>query len=74
MHTAAFQAICSTKTETDLLLSIGKRKNRRPAEQEEECGLQPVPLTVEFQVQLLRWPTAGAQHRDSVTEAEGKAQ
>lgn len=52
----------------------GKRKNRRPAEQEEECGLQPVPLTVEFQVQLLRWPTAGAQHRDSMTEAEGKAQ
>ncbi|POI26810.1 hypothetical protein CIB84_009440, partial [Bambusicola thoracicus] len=60
--------------ETDLLLSIGKKKNRRPAEQEEECGLQPVPLTVEFQVQLLRWPTAGTQHRDSVTEAEGKAQ
>lgn len=74
MHTAAFQAIYSTKTETDLLLSTGKRKNKRSAEQEEGCGLQPVPLTVEFQMQLLRWPTAGAQDGESMTEAAGKAQ
>ncbi|XP_031411828.1 leucine-rich repeat-containing protein 43 [Meleagris gallopavo] len=52
----------------------GKRKNKRSAEQEEGCGLQPVPLTVEFQMQLLRWPTAGAQDGESMTEAAGKAQ
>lgn len=72
MHTAAFQA---TKTETDLLFSTGKRKNRRSAEEEEEgCGMQPVPLTVEFQMQLLRWPAAGTQQGESMTEAAGKAQ
>uniref|UniRef100_A0A8C2UHY2 Leucine rich repeat containing 43 n=1 Tax=Coturnix japonica TaxID=93934 RepID=A0A8C2UHY2_COTJA len=37
-------------------------------------GLQPVPLTVEFQMQLLRWPMADTQHGDSVTKAESKAQ
>ncbi|XP_021268378.1 leucine-rich repeat-containing protein 43 isoform X2 [Numida meleagris] len=52
----------------------GKRKNRRAAEQEEGCELQPVPLTVEFQMQLIRWPAAAAQHRESGTEAAGKAQ
>uniref|UniRef100_A0A493TEA1 Leucine rich repeat containing 43 n=1 Tax=Anas platyrhynchos platyrhynchos TaxID=8840 RepID=A0A493TEA1_ANAPP len=36
-------------------------KNKDPTEPEEGRGLEAVPLTVEFQVQLLRWPSAAAQ-------------
>eukprot|EP00075_Anas_platyrhynchos_P036715 XP_027325968.1 N-acetyllactosaminide beta-1,3-N-acetylglucosaminyltransferase 4 isoform X1 [Anas platyrhynchos] len=39
----------------------GKRKNKDSTEPEEGRGLEAVPLTVEFQVQLLRWPSAAAQ-------------
>ncbi|XP_064025147.1 leucine-rich repeat-containing protein 43 isoform X2 [Pogoniulus pusillus] len=40
----------------------GKRKTKDSAELEEGHNLQPVPLTVQFQMQLLRWPmTVGSQ-------------
>ena len=75
LHAAAFRVIYSVKTVTDLLLSIGKRKNKDFAELEEGQGLQPVPLTVQFQMQLLRWPlAASARSQESVAVAVGKAQ
>ncbi|XP_075023782.1 leucine-rich repeat-containing protein 43 isoform X1 [Calonectris borealis] len=53
----------------------GKRKNKDSAELEEGRGLQPVPLTVQFQMQLLQWPSAaGTQSQESVATAVGKAQ
>ncbi|XP_055575970.1 leucine-rich repeat-containing protein 43 [Falco cherrug] len=36
----------------------GKRKTKTAAEPEGNWGLPPVPLTVPFQMQLLRWPLA----------------
>ncbi|XP_054029261.1 leucine-rich repeat-containing protein 43 [Dryobates pubescens] len=59
------------KTVTDLLLSTGKRKTKDAAELEEDRSLQPVPLTVQFQMQLLRWPMAvGSQSQESVGEPQ----
>ncbi|OXB64136.1 hypothetical protein ASZ78_002066, partial [Callipepla squamata] len=58
-HTAALRVIYSTETGIDSPLPTGKMKSRRSAEQEDGCGLRPVPLTVEFQMQLLRCPAAG---------------
>ncbi|XP_075575198.1 leucine-rich repeat-containing protein 43 [Pelecanus crispus] len=53
----------------------GKRKNKDSAELEEGRGLQPVPLTVQFQMQLLRWPSAaGTQSQESMAMAAGKTQ
>ncbi|XP_075625742.1 leucine-rich repeat-containing protein 43 [Balearica regulorum gibbericeps] len=53
----------------------GKRKSKDSAELEESRGLQPVPLTVQFQMQLLRWPSApGTQSQESVATAAGKTQ
>ncbi|XP_029881504.2 leucine-rich repeat-containing protein 43 [Aquila chrysaetos chrysaetos] len=53
----------------------GKRKNKDSAEPEEGRGLQLVPLTVQFQMQLLRWPSAaGTQSQESMAVAVGKAQ
>ncbi|KAM9259885.1 leucine-rich repeat-containing protein 43 [Cariama cristata] len=53
----------------------GKRKNKDSAKLEEGRGLQPVPLTVQFEMQLLRWPSAaGTQSQESVAVAVGKAQ
>ncbi|XP_059683850.1 leucine-rich repeat-containing protein 43 [Gavia stellata] len=53
----------------------GKRKNKDSAELEEGGGLQPVSLTVQFQMQLLRWPSAaGTQSQESVAMAVGKTQ
>ncbi|XP_035196742.1 N-acetyllactosaminide beta-1,3-N-acetylglucosaminyltransferase 4 isoform X2 [Oxyura jamaicensis] len=52
----------------------GKRKTKDSAEPEEGRGLEAVPLTVEFQVQLLRWPLAAAQSPASAAVAVGKAQ
>ncbi|KAJ7396560.1 leucine-rich repeat-containing protein 43 [Pitangus sulphuratus] len=44
----------------------GKGKNKDTAELEEGQGLQPVPLVVQFQMQLLRWPLAvGAHSREN---------
>ncbi|XP_075291052.1 leucine-rich repeat-containing protein 43 isoform X2 [Opisthocomus hoazin] len=52
----------------------GKRKNKDSAELEEGRGLQPVPLTVQFQMQLLRWPAAaGTQSPESAAVPAGKA-
>uniref|UniRef100_A0A8C2UEC0 Leucine rich repeat containing 43 n=1 Tax=Coturnix japonica TaxID=93934 RepID=A0A8C2UEC0_COTJA len=64
----------SPSQEEKLVGSCAGGKNKGSAEQEEDCELQPVPLTVEFQMQLLRWPMADTQHGDSVTKAESKAQ
>uniref|UniRef100_A0A8C3J3C6 Leucine rich repeat containing 43 n=1 Tax=Calidris pygmaea TaxID=425635 RepID=A0A8C3J3C6_9CHAR len=62
-------------TVTDLLLSTGKRKNKDSAELEEGQELQPVPLRVQFQMQLLRWPSAaGSQSQESVATTVGKTQ
>ncbi|KAF4790514.1 leucine rich repeat containing 43 [Turdus rufiventris] len=47
----------SQKSETS---SKGKGKNKETAEVEEGQELQPVPLTVQFQMQLLRWPLAAS--------------
>ncbi|XP_075372239.1 leucine-rich repeat-containing protein 43-like isoform X1 [Mycteria americana] len=53
----------------------GKRKNKDSAELEEGGGLQLVPLTVQFQMQLLRWPSAaGTQSQESMAVAAGKTQ
>ncbi|XP_010086250.1 PREDICTED: leucine-rich repeat-containing protein 43 [Pterocles gutturalis] len=53
----------------------GKRKKKDSAELEEGQVLQPVPLTVQFQLQLLRWPPAAdTQSQESVATAVGKAQ
>lgn len=70
-----FRVIYSVKTVTDLLLSTGKRKTKDSAELEEGRGLQLVPLTVQFQMQLVRWPSAaGTQSQESTAAAVGKAQ
>lgn len=75
LSTTGFRVIYSVKTVTDLLLSTGKRRNKDSAELEEGRGLQPVPLTVQFQMQLLQWPSAaGTQSQESVATAAGKAQ
>ncbi|XP_041344643.1 leucine-rich repeat-containing protein 43 [Pyrgilauda ruficollis] len=51
----------------------GKGKNTDTAEVEEGQELQPVPLTVRFQMQLLRWPLAAStQSQENV--AMGKTQ
>ncbi|XP_064248363.1 leucine-rich repeat-containing protein 43 isoform X1 [Passer domesticus] len=51
----------------------GKEKNKDTAEVEEGQELQPVPLTVRFQMQLLRWPLAAStQNQENV--AMGKTQ
>ena len=72
--TAALAVIYPVKVATDLLLSTGKRKNKDSAELEEGRGLQPVPLTVQFQMQLLRWPAAaGTQSPESAAVPAGKA-
>ncbi|XP_049660177.1 leucine-rich repeat-containing protein 43 [Accipiter gentilis] len=53
----------------------GKRKTKDSAELEEGRGLQLVPLTVQFQMQLVRWPSAaGTQSQESTAAAVGKAQ
>lgn len=73
LHTAAFRVIYSVKAVTDLLLTTGKRKNKDSAEVEEGRELQPMPLTVQFQMQLLRWPSAaGTQSQESVATVAGK--
>lgn len=73
-RTAAFRVICSVKTVTDLLLSTGKGKKKDSAELEEGQVLQPVPLTVQFQMQLLRWPwAADTQSQESAAGTGGKA-
>lgn len=75
LHTAAFRVTHSVKPVTDLLLSAGKRKNKDSAELEEGQELQPVPLTVQFQMQLLRWPSAAStQSQESVATVVGKTQ
>ncbi|XP_039580792.1 leucine-rich repeat-containing protein 43 isoform X2 [Passer montanus] len=51
----------------------GKGINKDTAEVEEGQELQPVPLTVRFQMQLLRWPLAAStQNQENV--AMGKTQ
>lgn len=70
LHAAAFQAIYPTKPKADLPLSPGKSKNKDSAEPEEGQGLEAVPLTVEFQVQLLRWPSAAAQSPGSTVAVD----
>ncbi|XP_074015891.1 leucine-rich repeat-containing protein 43 [Numenius arquata] len=53
----------------------GKIKNKDSAELEEGQELQPVPLTVQFQMQLLRWPlAAGSQSQESVATTVAKTQ
>ncbi|XP_014816885.1 PREDICTED: leucine-rich repeat-containing protein 43 [Calidris pugnax] len=53
----------------------GKRKNKDTAELEEGQNLQPVPLTVQFQMQLLRWPwAASSQSQESVATTVEKTQ
>nr|XP_041575212.1 leucine-rich repeat-containing protein 43 isoform X3 [Taeniopygia guttata] len=55
--------------------SEGKGKNKETAEAEEGQELQPVPLTVQFQMQLLRWPLAAStQSQENVARAVGKTQ
>lgn len=75
LHTAAFRVIYAVKAVTNLLLSTGKRKKKESAELEEGGRLQPVPLTVQFQMQLLRWPlAAGTQSQETTAMAAGKTQ
>lgn len=58
---------------TNVLLSTGKGKNKDTAEVEEGQELQPVLLTVQFQMQLLRWPLAASiQSQENVAMAVGK--
>ncbi|XP_017931712.3 leucine-rich repeat-containing protein 43 [Manacus vitellinus] len=53
----------------------GKGKNKDTAELEEGQELQPVPLTVQFQMQLLRWPLAvSAQSQENEAVAVEKTQ
>ncbi|XP_061322298.1 leucine-rich repeat-containing protein 43 isoform X2 [Pezoporus flaviventris] len=53
----------------------GKIKKKGSSVLEEGQGLQPVPLTVQFQMQLLRWPlAASAQSQESVATAVGSTQ
>ncbi|XP_074743580.1 leucine-rich repeat-containing protein 43 [Strix uralensis] len=53
----------------------GKIKNKDSAELEEGRRLQLVPLTVQFQMQLLRWPQAAStQSQESVAMAVGRTQ
>ncbi|KAL2298336.1 hypothetical protein Nmel_015330 [Mimus melanotis] len=53
----------------------GKGKNKDTAEAEEGQELQPVPLTVQFQMQLLRWPLAAStQSQENVAMAGGNPQ
>ncbi|XP_056359973.1 leucine-rich repeat-containing protein 43 isoform X2 [Oenanthe melanoleuca] len=53
----------------------GKGKNKDTAEVEEGQELQPVPLTVQFQMQLLRWPLAAStQSQETVAMAGGNTQ
>lgn len=59
-HTAAFRMFYCLKTVINVLLTTGKGKNKETAEVEEGQELQPVPLTVQFQIQLLRWPLAAS--------------
>lgn len=73
--TAAFRLIYSVKIVTDLHLSTGKIKKKGSSVVEEGQGLQPVPLTVQFQMQLLRWPPAAStQSQESVATAMGSTQ
>ncbi|PKU32682.1 leucine-rich repeat-containing protein 43 [Limosa lapponica baueri] len=53
----------------------GKRKNKDSAELEEGQELQPMPLTVQFRMRLLRWPSAASsQSQESVATTVGKTQ
>ncbi|CAM9553218.1 unnamed protein product [Bubo scandiacus] len=53
----------------------GKIKNKDSAELEEGQRLQLVPLTVQFQMQLLRWPQAAStQSQESMAVAVGRTQ
>ncbi|XP_014109126.1 PREDICTED: leucine-rich repeat-containing protein 43 [Pseudopodoces humilis] len=55
--------------------SKGKGKNKDTAEVEEGQELQLVPLTVQFQMQLLRWPLeASTQSQDDVATAVENSQ
>lgn len=75
LHTAAFRIIYSLKRVTNVLLTTGKGKSKDAAEAEEGQELQPVPLTVQFQMQLLRWPLAAStQSQENVARAVGKTQ
>ncbi|XP_066056037.1 leucine-rich repeat-containing protein 43 isoform X2 [Chamaea fasciata] len=52
-----------------------KGKNKDTAEVEEGQELQLAPLTVQFQMQLLRWPLAAStQSQENVATAVGKTQ
>ncbi|XP_063272246.1 leucine-rich repeat-containing protein 43 isoform X2 [Prinia subflava] len=54
---------------------LEKGKNKDTAEMEEGQELQLVPLTVQFQMQLLRWPLAAStQSQENVAMAVGKTQ
>ncbi|KAM4649441.1 leucine-rich repeat-containing protein 43 [Amazona ochrocephala] len=53
----------------------GKIRKKGSSVLEEGQGLQPAPLTVQFQMQLLRWPPAAStQSQESVATAMGSAQ
>ncbi|XP_012983519.2 leucine-rich repeat-containing protein 43 [Melopsittacus undulatus] len=53
----------------------GKITKKGSSVLEDSQGLQPVPLTVQFQMQLLRWPlAASAQSQESVATAVGSTQ
>ncbi|XP_010126897.1 PREDICTED: leucine-rich repeat-containing protein 43, partial [Chlamydotis macqueenii] len=59
--TRAKKTKAKRETQTSLKTTAsakGKSKNKDSAELEEGGGLQAVPLTVQFQMQLLRWPLA----------------
>lgn len=74
LHTAALRIIYSLKTVTNVLLITEKGKNKDTAEVEEGQELQLVPLTVQFQMQLLRWPLAPSTQssQENVPMAVGK--
>lgn len=75
LHTAAFRMIYSLKTVTNVLLTTEKGKKKDTAEVKEGQELQLVPLTVQFQMQLLRWPLAAStQSQENVAVAVGKTQ
>ncbi|OWK61204.1 Leucine-rich repeat-containing protein 43 [Lonchura striata] len=74
-HHPSLWIIYSLKTVTNVLLTTGKGKNKDTAEAEEGQELQPVPLTVQFQMQLLRWPlAANTQSQKNVARPVGKTQ
>ncbi|XP_063272249.1 leucine-rich repeat-containing protein 43 isoform X5 [Prinia subflava] len=72
-HKAQKGGLASRKTATPT--SKEKGKNKDTAEMEEGQELQLVPLTVQFQMQLLRWPLAAStQSQENVAMAVGKTQ